>query len=131
MIRATLQLRVRAGREPEFEAAWRLVARATSRWPGNLRQALLREADGGYVITSDWVDRGAFGSFERSEEQDVLTAPIRALRESARMDIADVILHVDAVDAVDAVGPAGEPAVVGVGAPDRPVTTPTESEHRQ
>ncbi|MGF7236965.1 MAG: antibiotic biosynthesis monooxygenase family protein, partial [Frankia sp.] len=103
MIRATLHLRVRAGREPEFEAAWRRVAQATRRWPGNLRQALLRTADGGYVITSDWVDRGAFGSFERSDEQDVLTAPIRALRESARMELTEVVVHVDAVDPADAV----------------------------
>lgn len=94
MIRATLRMWVRAGREDEFEDAWRKVASAASRVPGNLRQSLLRGDDPReFVITTDWTDRASFSAFERSEEQDVLTAPLRGLRESARMEVAEVLVH--------------------------------------
>ena len=98
MVRATLTMKVRAGSEAEFEAEWRTVAESTRRAPGNLRQALLRSADdpSTFVITSDWVDRAAFGAFERSPEQDDLTAPLRALRESASMQVHELVVHVDA-----------------------------------
>jgi heme-degrading monooxygenase HmoA len=96
MIRVTLHMRVRPGRDAEFTDAWRAIAAATSVWPGSLRQALLRADDGEYVITSDWVDRASFRAYERSDEQDLLTAPLRELRESARMDVADILVFVDA-----------------------------------
>ncbi len=97
MIRATLYMKVRAGREAEFEQAWRAVAEQTRQVPGNIRQALLRDpADPtSFVITSDWESREAFGAFERSTEQDALTAPLRELRESARMMLHELVLHVD------------------------------------
>jgi heme-degrading monooxygenase HmoA len=94
-VRVTLHMRVLPGREADFEDAWRRVAAATSHADGNLRQALARDGHGEYVITSDWVSREAFGAYERSDSQDVLTAPLRALRASARMDIADLIVQVD------------------------------------
>jgi hypothetical protein len=47
------------------------------------------------VLTTDWESREAFGRFERSPEQDALTAPLRALRESARMTILNLVAHVD------------------------------------
>ena len=109
MIRATLRMRVRAGRGPEFERAWLAVAAVASRAPGNLRQTLLRGEPGEYVITSDWETRAAFTAFERSEEQDAVTAPLRALRESARMDIADVLVHLDAGTPGWAAAPATGP----------------------
>ena len=97
MIRATLQLRIRPGREADFERAWRRVAFEVRGVPGNLRQALLRDtADPGvYTITSDWADEASFRAFERSPEQDALTATIRALRESAVMTVDDLLVHVD------------------------------------
>lgn len=97
MIRATLTMQVRAGHEEEFEQAWREVAAQTRLVPGNLRQALLRdpERSGSFVITSDWQSREAFGRFERSPEQDVLTARLRALRESANMTISELIVHIE------------------------------------
>lgn len=98
-VRVTLHMRVLPGREADFEDAWLRVAAATSHADGNLRQALARDGDGEYVITSDWVSRETFGAYERSDEQDVLTAPLRALRASARMDIADLLVHVDAAPA--------------------------------
>ena len=98
MVRATLTMKVRPGSEAAFEAEWRAIADATRRAPGNVRQALLRssEAPSTFIITSDWVDRTAFGAFERSPEQEDLTAPLRALRESASMRVDELVVHVDA-----------------------------------
>ena len=97
MVRATLHLKIRPGLEADFERAWRDVARAVQRAPGNLRQALLRDpADAGaFVITSDWADEASFRCFERSPEQDALTATIRALRESALMSVHELVAHVE------------------------------------
>jgi heme-degrading monooxygenase HmoA len=91
-------MKVRAGSEAEFEAAWREVAAATSKAPGNVRQALLRsrEDPSTFIITSDWETPEAFGAFERSPDQDDLTAPLRELRESASMRVDEVVAHVDA-----------------------------------
>jgi heme-degrading monooxygenase HmoA len=96
MVRATLRLTVRAGREREFEDAWSAIAAEVRRAPGNLRQALLRDAadQRAYVITSDWDSAAAFGAFERSPEQDDLTAPLRALRESASMAVDELVVHI-------------------------------------
>ena len=97
MVRATLWMTVKAGREKEFEAAWRMIADQVRRVPGNLRQTLLREPENpsGFVLMSDWESREAFTRFERSEEQDKLTAPLRQLRESARMSVYELIAHVE------------------------------------
>ena len=99
MIRATLYMKVRAGREAEFEQAWQAVAERTRQVPGNIRQTLLRDPaePASFVITSDWESREAFGAFERSPEQDALTAPLRELRESARMLLHEVVMHVEGV----------------------------------
>jgi quinol monooxygenase YgiN len=63
MVRATLRLRVRPGREPELERVWRAIAGEVRHAPGNLRQALLRDPaePGTFVITSDWESAAAFG----------------------------------------------------------------------
>jgi heme-degrading monooxygenase HmoA len=93
MVRATLRLQVRPGREKEFEKVWQDVAVVAGQAPGNLSQALLRDArdPAWYVITSDWADEDSFHDFERSPEQDELTAPIRALRQSASMELYDLV----------------------------------------
>jgi heme-degrading monooxygenase HmoA len=97
MVRATLLLTVRAGREGEFERAWAAVAAEVRRAPGNLRQALLRRPGdpAAFVITSDWESADAFRAFERSPEQDVLTAPLRALRQSASMAVDELVVHLE------------------------------------
>jgi heme-degrading monooxygenase HmoA len=97
MIRATLNIKVRPGAEDEFEQAWRTVADQVRTQPGNIRQALARDPGdaSSFVVTSDWVSRDAFTEFERSPEQDDLTAPLRALRESGQMTVHDLIVHVD------------------------------------
>ncbi len=97
MIRATLQMKVKAGREKDFESAWRAIAAQVKNLPGNLRQALLRDRDDPsiFVLTTDWESPEAFSRFERSEEQDVLTAPLRELRESARMTVFQLVAHVE------------------------------------
>ena len=91
-------MQVREGHEAEFEAAWRTVAATTRSAPGNISQTLLRAADADrtFIIVSDWESREAFGQFERSPEQDDLTAPIRALRESASMRVDEIVAHIPA-----------------------------------
>jgi len=93
VIRATLYMKVKAGREDEFARVWQSIAERVRHEPGNLRQSLLRDpADTStFVISSDWESREAFTRFERSPEQDQLTAPLRELRESARMAVYDVV----------------------------------------
>lgn len=93
MVRATLRLQVRPGREKEFEEVWEGVAVVAGQAPGNLSQALLRDLrdPAWYVITSDWADEDSFRDFERSREQDELTAPIRALRLFASMAVHELV----------------------------------------
>jgi len=88
-------MRVRPGLEQEFEQLWEKVAMEVRRAPGNLRQDLLRGGKREFVVTTDWTTREAFHAFERSGEQDVLTASLRELRESASMEIADLLVHVE------------------------------------
>jgi heme-degrading monooxygenase HmoA len=97
MIRATLTVEVRPGHEPAFERAWRAVAEEVRGTPGHVRQALLRDPGdpARFVITSDWQTADAFRAFERSPEQEALTAPLRALRASASMSIHDLIVHLE------------------------------------
>jgi heme-degrading monooxygenase HmoA len=98
MVRATLRLRVHRGRELDFERAWLDVAAIAGRFPGNLRQALLRDPGDprAFTITSDWVSAASFRAFERSDEQDVLTAELRRMRESAELSLHQLLVHVDA-----------------------------------
>jgi quinol monooxygenase YgiN len=97
VVRATLQIKVKPGREDEFRAAWEKIAEEVRKEPDNLRQSLLRDPDdpSGFVVTSDWKSREAFTRFERSPEQDELTAPLRDLRESGRMTVQDLLLHME------------------------------------
>ena len=97
MIRATLQMKVKPGRAADFERAWEAIAANVRQAPGNLRQALLKDPNDpdSFVLTSDWDSREQFHAFERSPEQDELTAPLRELRESASMVIYQLIRHVE------------------------------------
>lgn len=97
MIRVTLNMKVKEGKEQDFERAWRNVAEYTSRVPGNLRQALCidQREPNLFVITSDWEDSESFRRFERSEEQDILTSPLRAFRESASMSIQTLVTSIE------------------------------------
>lgn len=89
MIRATLVMKVKVGQEEAFEEAWKVVAEQTRQAPGNIGQALLRDPKdpGIFVITSDWESQDTFRTFERSEAQDRLTAPLREMRESVSVTI--------------------------------------------
>ena len=97
MLRATLNMKVKAGREADFEQAWRAIAAQVRLVPGNIRQALLRDPKdpSSFVLSTDWESRDAFSRFERSPEQDALTAPLRELRESASMAVYDLVVHVE------------------------------------
>jgi heme-degrading monooxygenase HmoA len=97
VIRAMLYIKIRPGSEDEFEQVWRSIAEQVRREPGNVRQALLRDPDDptSFVVASDWESRDAFTRFERSPEQDDLTAPLRDLRESARMTVHDLVADIE------------------------------------
>ncbi|MFL5867083.1 MAG: antibiotic biosynthesis monooxygenase family protein [Thermoleophilaceae bacterium] len=100
MVRASLYMKVKEGRGAEFEEAWNQIAQEVRKAPGNLRQALTRDPDDhdSFVVTSDWEDRETFGKFETSPEQDDLTAPLRDLRESARMTVHELVTHIERGD---------------------------------
>ena len=93
-------MKVKAGRGEEFEQAWRQIADEVRKAPGNMRQALTRDADDpdSFVVTSDWDSRETFHQFETSPEQDELTAPLRDLRESARMTVHELVTHIERGD---------------------------------
>jgi heme-degrading monooxygenase HmoA len=97
MVRATLYMKVKDGRGGDFEREWLAIADEVRNVPGNIRQALSRDPEDpdSFVVTSDWRTREEFGKFERSPEQDDLTAPIRELRESARMTVQDLIFQIE------------------------------------
>ena len=87
MVRASLYMKVKAGRGADFERSWREIAEEVRRAPGNV-----------FVVTSDWDSREAFHEFERSPEQDDLTAPLRDLRESASMTVHELVAHIERGD---------------------------------
>jgi heme-degrading monooxygenase HmoA len=97
MVRATLFMKVKEGRGDEFVEAWQRIADEVRQAPGNVRQALSRDPEDPdtFVVTSDWDSRDAFGAFERSPEQDELTAPLRDLRQSANMTVHELVIHVE------------------------------------
>ena len=93
-------MKVKSGRGEDFEQAWRQIAEGVKKAPGNLRQALTRDLEDAdsFVVTSDWESREAFREFETSPEQDELTAPLRDLRESARMTVHELVTHIERGD---------------------------------
>jgi heme-degrading monooxygenase HmoA len=106
MVRALLEMRVHSGQEKQFVEAWREVARLAAAAPGNIRQALLRDPVQGsrFVICTDWTTIEDFRAFERSPGQDVTTAPLRRLRESASMSVFEVAAAFEGKS--ETVGPA-------------------------
>jgi heme-degrading monooxygenase HmoA len=100
MVRASLYMTVKAGRGKDFERVWRQIAEEVRKAPGNMRQSLARDPDDpeSFVVTSDWASREAFHEFERSPEQDDLTAPLRDLRDSARMTVHELVTHIEGGD---------------------------------
>src|SRR5438552_3317330 len=79
MVRATLTITVKPGKEDEFVEAWRAIAEEVSREPANLRQALMRDADAErtFVLLSEWESREAFLAWERDEIHMQTTTPMR------------------------------------------------------
>ncbi len=56
MVRATLHMKVKAGRGEDFERVWEAIAENVRQAPGNIRQSLLRDPEDrdSFVVTSDW-----------------------------------------------------------------------------
>jgi heme-degrading monooxygenase HmoA len=98
-VRAVLTCTVRPEDTAAFEQAWASAAAWIQHRPGCLRQTLCRsggtasEPAPTYVIASDWADAATFHAFEKSPEQDDATAPIRRLRQSARMELTTIVDH--------------------------------------
>jgi heme-degrading monooxygenase HmoA len=100
MVRTSLYMKVKPGRGEEFQQAWRKIAEEVKQVPGNVRQTLTRDPEDpdSFVVTSDWESREVFSNFETSPEQDDLTAPLRDLRESARMTVHELVAHIERGD---------------------------------
>jgi heme-degrading monooxygenase HmoA len=95
-VRAVLTMTVPQHAATEFEREWAAVAEWVQGQAGCLRQTLARVAgdeETTYVITSDWVDRATYHSFETGSRQDGATAGLRELRTSVRMDVLEIIEH--------------------------------------
>jgi heme-degrading monooxygenase HmoA len=96
-VRATLTFRVKEGAAEAFEQAWRRIAARVMEHPDSLRQTLTCDPDDPrtFVMSTDWANRESFNRFERSQDQEELTAPLRELRESSTMAVHDIVLHVE------------------------------------
>jgi heme-degrading monooxygenase HmoA len=94
-------MKVRPGRGDDFVEAWRRIAEEVRKDPANVRQTLARDpADPeSFVVTSDWESREAFSAFEKSPEQEELTAPMRELREQGQMTVHEVLIHIEGGEA--------------------------------
>jgi heme-degrading monooxygenase HmoA len=96
LVKTVLSMVVRPGCEPVFESAWATLAPSISCYPGNLGQALMRDAQERrrYVIVSDWSSFEALRAFETSDERRRLSTALDPLRESADKNVFDVIADI-------------------------------------
>jgi heme-degrading monooxygenase HmoA len=95
-VRAVLTMTVPQPSSADFEREWRAVATWVQSQAGCLQQTLGRavgDGDTTYVITSDWTDYDTYRHFETSERQDGVTAGLRGLRTSVRMEVLEIIDH--------------------------------------
>ena len=95
-VRAMLTMEVPSEAAQQFEREWARVARWAAGQQGCIRQTLSRVDEPGdpvYMLISDWSGLPAFRRFERSPRQDEVTAGLRALRISARMEVAAIVEH--------------------------------------
>jgi heme-degrading monooxygenase HmoA len=93
-VRMTLTMQVGRGDTEEFITRFQSAADYAAAVPGCLGQEItarnLDDDTTEFVITSEWTDRESFHLFETSEGQDQVTAPLAALRRSARMELAEI-----------------------------------------
>ncbi len=70
MITVGMNYRVKEGKGPEFEDAFRKVLAVMAGMPGHTESHLYQDTDDStsYVILSEWNDRGAFAAFMRSPQ---------------------------------------------------------------
>lgn len=96
MVKTVLSIDVRPGRGPEFEKAWAALAASISYCPGNLGQALMREAGqpDRYLITSDWHNVQALRAFEASDERREMSTALEPLRDSATKTVFDIVTEI-------------------------------------
>ncbi|MFI6942069.1 antibiotic biosynthesis monooxygenase family protein [Streptomyces sp. NPDC050418] len=89
--RVMLRLEIEAGREEEFEKAWLSGTDAVTGHPANLGQSLSKEADGTYVIVSDWVDEPWFREFEESAAHLEHRATLHPFRTGGTFHVMEVL----------------------------------------
>ncbi|GAB3184987.1 2-polyprenyl-6-methoxyphenol hydroxylase-like FAD-dependent oxidoreductase [Micromonospora palomenae] len=93
MIRAMCRIRARPGCEDAVAAAWRAVAGQVGELPGNLVQALLRDADDprSFVVVTEWTDESALRGYENGPVAARFSAAVRPLREPPSADSYQVM----------------------------------------
>ena len=75
MITVGMNYQVLPGKEQVFENAVKGVVEAMKGEPTHVRTELYRSVEGGgYLILSEWADKGAFHGFVRSEKFAKVTA---------------------------------------------------------
>ncbi|WP_406088508.1 putative quinol monooxygenase [Kitasatospora purpeofusca] len=93
VIRTTLSMIVRPGREREFERTWLAAAEQSSRRPGALGQALLRDPSEPrhYTVTADWATHEDLAAYQASDHRVALSTALEQLRESAARSVLEVV----------------------------------------
>ncbi|MEU7576853.1 antibiotic biosynthesis monooxygenase [Streptomyces sp. NPDC041068] len=98
MLRAVLEMTVRAGYEGEFRATWQQTAQAAALMPGSVSQTLLRDPDSPrtHLLMADRADSASLEAFQKSPERAELSARLETFRESAHKRVLEAVHHIPA-----------------------------------
>jgi heme-degrading monooxygenase HmoA len=91
--RVLLTMRIRSGREQEFEHAWFEGSATLTAQPANLSHTLARVTDDPtlYHITSEWADEASFRRYEDSPEHLAHRATLHPFRSEGSMATMTVV----------------------------------------
>ncbi|CAN3983659.1 antibiotic biosynthesis monooxygenase family protein [Kitasatospora purpeofusca] len=112
MIRTTLSMVVRPGREREFERTWLAAAEQSSRQPGALGQALLRDPrePRHYTVTADWATHEDLAAYQASDHRVALSTALEQLRESAARSVLEVVAQLPPAPPAPTPPPPAQPS---------------------
>jgi len=92
--RVMLQMEIKDGMGPAFEARWIEIGESVTSHPANLGQWLCRSDEAGaYIIVSDWVDEPGFREFETSERHVEHREKLHPFRQGGAMYTMTVVAY--------------------------------------